>query len=99
MTPLRIASASRFPASEPEASRRHWRYAVVVGGCAECGNRFADWVGEFLPVEEVASDQTGGGGSSDGTAPNVYDILSPSDRPRSVADTCGATGRCTDVGW
>jgi carbohydrate-binding DOMON domain-containing protein len=66
-----------IPCSEPETVRRRWRYAVLVGGCAECGKHFRDWVGEFLPVGEHASEQTGGGGSADGSGPNVYDVLLP----------------------
>ncbi|MEZ4652358.1 MAG: glucodextranase DOMON-like domain-containing protein [Candidatus Eisenbacteria bacterium] len=72
-----------IPRGEPDSSGEHWRYAVAVGGCAECGNRFADWVGEFLPVEEQASDQAGGGGSNEGNGSNIYDILSPTGRDQS----------------
>jgi hypothetical protein len=66
-----------IPCSEPEASRKHWRYAVIVGGCGECGKHFRDWVGEFLPVHEHASEESGGGGSADSTNPNIYDVLLP----------------------
>jgi hypothetical protein len=66
-----------IPCNEPEASRKHWRYAVAVGGCGECGMHFRDWVGEFVPVGEHASEQAGGGGSADGSGPNIYDVLLP----------------------
>lgn len=67
-----------IPCHEPEASRKHWRYTVIVGGCARCEEKhFSNWVGEFLPVKEHASDQTGGGGSADGSNPNIYDVLLP----------------------
>jgi hypothetical protein len=68
-----------IPCSEPEASRKHWRYAVVSGGCAECGKHFRDWV----PVGEHASEQTGGGGGADGSGPNVYDVLLPADQDQA----------------
>jgi hypothetical protein len=66
-----------IPCSEPEESRNRWRYAVAVGGCADGGRHFKNSAGSFLTVGEHASEQTGGGGSADGSNPNVYDILLP----------------------
>jgi hypothetical protein len=69
-----------IPCSEPEESRRRWRYTVAVGGRKGGGRLFRDAAGGFLTVEENPSEQTGGGGSDDDTNPNIYDILLPTDQ-------------------